>query len=199
MGSILICPFVYDSINSLYHSACSEVHFNIDVIMYGSFGPLFSSMKSISSSQCLKSVYEAWSHLGVSTISLRFDTEPNASMNAEFGNSGRVLVACLLARMPKSIPGDLLPRLTFFLSSRMSLEHFFKNISIHCRRFDSALSKLNNGGQFPNVFKKSAATVSQCRGPSQPFFKRFCPLIMDRCFFSRNPATHTFFHLLNAL
>jgi hypothetical protein len=34
------------------------------------------------------------------------------------------------------------------------------------------------------------------QGPSRSIFKWFRPWIMDRFFFSRNPATHTFFHLL---
>jgi len=47
--------------------------------------------------------------------------------------------------------------------------------------------------------QKSATAVSQCRGPSRSCFRWFCPWIMDRSFFSRHPATHTLFHLLNML
>ena len=47
--------------------------------------------------------------------------------------------------------------------------------------------------------QKSATAVSQSRGPSRCWFKPFCPRIIGRCFFSRTPASHTFFHLLNEL
>jgi len=63
----------------------------------------------------------------------------------------------------------------------------------------SGLSKFTNSSQFSNVSKKFATAVSQCRGPLPTCFNRFYPWIMDRCFLSRNTATHTFFHLLNAL
>jgi hypothetical protein len=47
--------------------------------------------------------------------------------------------------------------------------------------------------------KHFATAISLCRHPSTSYFKQFCPQIMGRCFFSKNPATHTFLHLLNAL
>jgi len=199
MGSVIIWSFVYNPIYSSSNWACSNVHLNFDVRMYGSVGRLFLLMKSISSSQCLTSVYVALSGFGDRTISLPFDTRQITTMNVVFGNSGRLLLSFLLASSPESIAGRLLPRLSFFLASRISLAHFSKNISTHCRRIHSALSKLSNGSQLSNVSKKSATAVSQCRGPSLSCSNRFCPRIMDRCFFSRNPATHTFFHLLNAL
>lgn len=37
------------------------------------------------------------------------------------------------------------------------------------------------------------------RHPSRSWFKQFCHQLMDQCFFSRYPATHTFCHMLNAL
>src|SRR5882757_546466 len=199
MGSLIIWPCLYIPIYSSSNSSCSKVHLNIDLRMYGSFGPPFLSMKSTNSSQCLTSVYEAWSCFGARTISLPFDTQLIITVNVVFGNSGRLLLAFLAGCSPKSVAGHLLPRLPFFLASRISLAHFFKNISTHCRRIHSALSKLTNGSQVSNVAKKSATAVSQCRGPSRTCFNWFYPRIMDRCFFSRNPATHTFFHLLNAL
>jgi len=199
MGSIIICSCVYNPIYSSCNLSCSKGHLNIDVIMYGSFGPPFLSMKSISSSQFLTSVYEAWSCLGARTIAFPFDTQLITTMNVVFGNSGRVLLASLLARLPKSVAGRLFPRLPFFLASRISLAHFFKNISTHRRRIHSALSELSTGRQTLNVSKQSATAISHCRGPSRTCFKRFCARIMDRCFFSKTPATHTFFHLLNAL
>jgi len=133
MGSVMICSFVYNPIYSSSNSACSNVHLNFDVRMYGSVGRPFLLMKSISSSQCLTSVYAAWSWLGDRTISLPFDTRQITTMNVVFGNSGRLLLAFLLARSPKSVAGRLLPRLPFFLASRISLAHLFTNISTHCR------------------------------------------------------------------
>jgi hypothetical protein len=120
-------------------------------------------------------------------------------MKVVFGNSGRFPLAFLPARSTKSVAGWLLPRVPFFLASQTSLAHFFTNISTYCRRIHSALSKFSKGSQVSKVSKKSATAVSQCRGPSRSCFRRFCPQIMDRCLFSRNPATHTFFHLLKAL
>jgi len=199
MGSIIICPVVYNPIYSSSISSYSKVHLNIDVIIYGSFGPPFLSMKSISFSQCLTSVYEAWSCLEVRTISLRFNTQLITTMNVVFGNAGRLLLAFLLMRSPESVTGCLLPRLPFFLASRILLVHFLKNISTHCWRIHSALSKLSNGSQVLNVSKESATAISQCRGPSRTCSKWFYPRIIDQCFFSKNPATHTVFHLWNAL
>jgi len=109
MGFIIICPCVYIPIYSSSNLSCSKVPLNIDVIMYGSFGPPFLSMKSISSSQCLTSVYEAWSCLGARTISLPFDTQLMTTMNVVFGNLGRVLSPfCSRARPnPSPVAGCL--------------------------------------------------------------------------------------------
>jgi hypothetical protein len=175
------------------------VHLNLDVRVYGSFRRPFLLMKSISSYQCLTSIYAAWSSFGDRTRSWPFDTRQITAMNVVFGNSGRLLLPFLLAHSPKSVTGHLLPGLPFFLASQISLAHFIRNISTHCRRSNLALSKLSQGNQVSNVSKKSATAVTQCRGPSLSCFKRFCPRIMDQCFFSSNPATHPFFHLLNAL
>jgi len=120
-------------------------------------------------------------------------------MNVVFGNTGTLPLAFLPAHYPKSVTGRLLPRLPFFLASRNSLAHFFRNISTQCRRIYSAFTKFSKGSHFSNVSKQSATAISQCRGPFCYCFKRLCPGIIDRCFFSSNPATHTFFHLLNAL
>jgi len=199
MGSVIICSFVYNSIYSSSNSACSNVHLNFDIGMYGSVGHPVLLIKSISSSQCLTLVYAAWSWFGDRTISLPFDTQQITTMNVVFGISGRLLLACLLACSLKSVAGRLLHRLPIFLASRISLAHFFPNISTHCRRIHLALSKLSNGSQLSNVSRKSATAISQCRGPSLSCFNLFCASMMDWCFFSRNPATHTFFHLLNAL
>jgi len=95
-------------------------------------------------------------------------------------------VACWLA-FPSTSPTET------------SLAHFFKYISTHSCRIHSALLTFSKCSQVLKVFKKSAATVSQCRGPSHSCSRWFCPRIIDRCFFSTIPATHTFFNLLNVL
>jgi len=199
IGFIIICPFVYNPIYSSSNWSYSKVHLNIYARMYGSFGPSFLLMKSISSSQCLTSIYKVWSCLGAGTISSPFNTQRITTMKVVFGYSGRVLSTVSLAHSPKSVAGHSFPCLCFFLTSRILLEHLFEYISTHCQRIHSAILKLSNSSQFSNLSKKSATPVSQYRGPSGTSFKRFCPWIMDQCVFSKNPATHTFFHLLNAL
>jgi len=111
MGSIIIRLCVYNPIYSLSNSSCSNVHLKINVRMYGSVGPPFLSLKSISPSQCLTSVYEAWSCLGARTISLPFNTQQITPMNVVFGNSGRLLLAFWLAHLPISSAGWLLRHL----------------------------------------------------------------------------------------
>jgi len=130
---------------------------------------------------------------------LPFGTRRITTMKVVFGHSRRLPLIFLTGHSPKSVVGRLLPPLPFFLTSRTSLAHLFQNISTHCRQIHLALSKFSKGSQVPKVSKKSATAVSQCRGPSHIWFKQFCPGIMDQCFFSGNPATHTFFHLLNVL
>ena len=115
----------------------------------------------------------------------------------EFGNFGRLSFAFFPACSAKSVTSRSLPRLPFFLAFRTLPAHFIKNISTHCRQMHSALSKFSKGSHISRVSKKSATAISLCRGPSQCCFGRFCPWIINRCFFSRNPPTHTFFHLLN--
>jgi hypothetical protein len=169
------------------------------VRQYGSFGQQLFLMKSISSSQCLTSVYEAWScMLDVGSL-LPFGAQRFTTMEVVFGNSETLPLAFLPARSPKSVANCLLPPLPFVLASRNSLAHVFTNISTHCRRIHSALSKFSKGSHFSKVSEKSATTICQPRGPSRYGFKMLCPGILDRCFISRNPATHTFLHLLNAL
>ena len=132
---------------------------------YGSFGPQFVSMKSISSSQCLTSVYEASNCMLDVRSLLPFGTRRITTMKVEYGNSGTLPLAFLPARSPKSVAGRLLPRLPIFLASRTSLEHFFRHISTHCCRIHSALSKFSEASHFSKVSKKSATAISQRRGP----------------------------------
>jgi len=194
MGSVIICMFVFNPIYCSSDSASSNVHLKVYVRLYGSVRCLSFLMKSVSSSQCLRLVYAAWSWSGDRTISLPFHSRQITTMNVVFGNSGRLLLTFLLTRSLKSVASRLFPPLPFFLASRISHAHFFEIISTHCRRILLASSKLSNGSQLSNVFKKSATSISQCRGPSLSCFNWFCPRMRDRCFFSRNPATHTFFH-----
>jgi len=153
MGSLIICPCVYNLIYSSSNSFYSKVYLNIDVRMYGFFGPLFLSMKSTNSFQCLTSVYETWSSLGARTKSVPFDTQQMITVNVEFGNSWRLLFVFFPMRTSKSVTGRLLPYLAFFIASQISLAHFFKNIWTYCRRIHSALSKLSNGSQFSDIAK----------------------------------------------
>jgi hypothetical protein len=141
----------------------------------------------------------ACSWVGNRTISLPFDTQQITTMDIVFGNLGRILLTFVITRCRKSVTGRLLPRLPCFLTFRISLPHFFRHISTHCRRIQSELWKLFKGNQVSHVSKQSATPVSQCRGLCLSCFNRFSPSIVDRCFFSSNPAIHHFFHLLNVL
>jgi hypothetical protein len=138
---------------------------NIGVIMYGSFRPPLLLTKSINSSQWLTFVYKACSWLGARSISLLFDTQLIRTMNVVFGHLRRLLLAIWLGCSPKSVGGHMLPRLHFFLASRIPLVHLFKNISTHYRQIQSAFSKLSNVSQVSNISKKSDTVVSHCRGP----------------------------------
>jgi len=153
MWSTIICLFVYNLIYSASNSSRSKGHLNIDVRMYGSFRRLFLLMKSIGSSQYLTSVYVAWSWFGDRKISLPIDTRQITTINVVFGNSGRLLLALLLARSPKSVAGCLLSLLPLFLAYLILLAHGFKNISTHCRQIHSALWKLSKCNQVSNVSK----------------------------------------------
>jgi len=93
MRSIVICQWEYNPIYSLSKWFWSKVYLSIDVTMYGSFGWPFLSMNSTISSQCLKSVHEAWSYLGDRTISLPFNTQQITTMNVIFGTSGNWILA----------------------------------------------------------------------------------------------------------
>jgi len=199
IGSLIIIPGVCNFIYSSSNSSCCTVHLNIDMRKYGSPRPPCLLMKSTNCSRRLTSVYEASSFSGAWTKSFPFDNQWITTMNIIFGNSGRLHISFLPSHSPKSVPSGLLPRLPLFLACHILLAHFFKNTSTHCQGIHSALSKSTNGSKFLNVSKTSATTVSQCSGPSWTCFNRFCPRIMDQCFLSRNPTTHTLFHLLNTL
>jgi len=84
------------------------MHSNINLRMNGSLGPLFLSMKSTSSSDCLTSVSETWSCSADRTKSLPFDTKQSTIMNILFANIVRKLLAVLPTCSPKSIMGRLL-------------------------------------------------------------------------------------------
>jgi len=73
MGSIIFSHFEFNPIYSSSNSSCTKVHLKIDVRMYGSFGPAFSSMKLFTFSRCLTLKYEACSWYGDRTIVLPFN------------------------------------------------------------------------------------------------------------------------------
>jgi len=198
-GSFIIWPSAYNPIYSLSNASCIKLHLYIAVRQYGTFGPQFCSMNSVSFSQCLTSVYEAWScFLDVWSLIL-FATQRIPTVTVVFANSRMLPLAFLPVRSPRSVTGRILLHLPFFLASWTLLAHRLKIISTHCRRIHSALFKLSNGSKVSKVSKKSAPVIAQCSGLSRSCFKPFCPPKMDPSFFPRNPATHTFFHLLKAL
>jgi len=198
-GSFIICPSAYNPICSSSNSSCVKLDLNNAVRQYGSFGSQFFSMKSISSSQCLTSVYEACSCMLDVWSLLPFGTRQITTMKVAFGNSERLLLECLPVRPPESVAARLFPGLPSSLAFRTTHAHFFKYTSTDCRQIDSAWSNIFKRAQVTKVSKQSATSVSQSRGPSRSCFKQFCPRIMDLCFFSRYPATHTFFPWLKSL
>jgi len=157
----------------------------------------FLSMKSTNYCECLISVYEASSCLEAIIKFSPFDTQRIITLKVVFCNSGRVIVTFLRIRCPKSVASRFLRLLPIFLASHISLAHFFQNIPTQCPRIHSAESKFTYSRQLSNVAKKSATAISQWRGLSQTWLKQSCLRMIDPCCFSRNPATHIFFHLFN--
>jgi len=183
MGSVTISLFVYNPIYSLSNLSFSKVHRNLKVRVYGSCGCLLLLLISISSSQCLTSAYAAWCWFGDTTISWPFDTQQITMMNAVFLNTGRYLFAFLLVHSPKSVNDRFYPRLHIFPRLSNFACTCLPKHPYHCGRICSALSTFSTVNQIWIVSKKSATAVAQCRGPSQSCVNRFCPRIMDRCFF----------------
>jgi len=104
METSIICSFEYNPIYSSSNSACSMVHLNFKVRMYGSFGHPFLLIRSISSSQCLILGYAVWSWFEDKTVSLAFDTQWIRTINVVFGISGRLLFSLPLDQSPKLSP-----------------------------------------------------------------------------------------------
>jgi len=129
----------------------------------------------------------------------QFSTQPITTMKGVFGDSGRLPFACVPTLRPESITSCLLPCLPFFLASQRSLAHLCWNILIQYHRTHLVFSMFSNCGHISTLTKQSASSILQCRGPSQCCFKWSSPLIIHRCIFLGNPATHPFFHLLNVL
>jgi len=102
-GSFIICPGLYDPIYSPSNSSCVKLYLYSAVRQYGSFGQQFISMKSISSSLCLTSVYEAWSWLLDVWSLLLFSTWRITTMKVVFGNSGTLALAFLATHSHKSV------------------------------------------------------------------------------------------------
>jgi len=132
MGSVIICLFVCNPILSLSNSSSFKVYLNYDVTMYGYFGCPCLSMKSISSSQCLISVYNVWSWFVHRIISSQLDTQRITTLNIVFRKSVRWPRAYSPTCSLKSITRRMLPCLSIFLGSWISRANFVKNISTHC-------------------------------------------------------------------
>ena len=199
MGTFIICPWVYSPIYTLSNTSWPKVHLNIQIWMYGHLGPPFVAMNLIRSSQCLTSIYEAWSCLADIITLWLFDTRWITTVNIVFGHSWGLIHAVLSACSPKSVASHLLYYLSIFLVFWISLAQFSINISTHCSLIHSPFWKLSSGRQFLNNNTVSVTAVSQCRGTCQSRFKWFCPQIMDWCYFSKHPATNIFVHLFNTL
>jgi len=112
---------------------------------------------------------------------------------------GRWPLAGLLAHCPRSVADHLISYLLFLLTSQTSFAWFCKIIGIHRHRIHLALSKFSNVSQIWQLNKTSATAVPLCRGQSRSGLNQFYPQKMHQHFFSRNPATHTFFPLQNVL
>jgi len=191
---------VYNPIYSSSNSSYVKLHLYNAVRQYGSIGPQFF-FDEINQLLSVPNIFVRSLELHggcLVIVAVRHSTSDNheSCIWQLWDVTSRFFAP---VRYPKSVAGPMLPHLPFFLASRTSLAHFFKNISIHCRRMYSALSKFSKGSQVSKFFKKSATAISQYRGPTRNGFNRNGPRIIDWCFISRNPATLTFFHLLNAL
>jgi len=205
----MICPGVYNPIYSSSNSFWFRLYLYITVRRYSSFGLQSCSMKANRSSQCLTSLYEAWSSLLNVWPLLPFGTQRITMMKVVFGNSGRLTLSFFPTCSPKFVASRSLRHLPFFLASRTSLVHFFKNLCTQCSRMYSALSKYSTSTQVSKVSKKSATTIF-CAGvhlaavqkdlapdngpmlllkkPSQPYFlplvertKVELPILLSNC------------------
>ena len=161
------------------------MHLNLYVRMYGSFGPLFMLMNSISCSRWLTSEKEAWISVSNIMLPLPFDTIWITTTNIVFDNFGWWFHTLLPKCSPKSITSRILPHLLFSLCTRTTLAHFFTISPIHCRQIQSVWLNISNPSQFFNVVKSSATAVSQCRGYSRTGFIWLCPCVMHWCLISR--------------
>jgi len=169
---------VYSSFNSFY----PNLHFNIDVRIYGSFGPPCLLKMSISTSRCLSSVYGAWRCLESILLSVPFDTQIIPIKNVVYGTLARCLVTFWPPFSRKSVACGMLARISICLAFWIFLAYFFKNISTHCCQIRSELSKLSAVSLFSNVSKISETPAFPWRGLSPSCFKSFCLWIMGWCF-----------------
>jgi len=151
--SFMICPGTYNPIYSSSNSSCIKLNLYIAVIQYGSSWEQFLSVKSISCTQCLTSVYKARNWLLEVWSLLPFGTRQITTMKVVYDNSGIVPTGFLPPRSPESVASRLLPRCHFFLASRTSPAHFLKNISSHSHRIHSALSKFSKCSLVSKVSK----------------------------------------------
>jgi len=174
-GLFIIYLGAYNTIYFSSNSSCIQLHLYIAVRQFGSFRLQFCSMKSISSSQCLTSVFNAWSWLLDIQSLLLFNTRWITTVKAVLGYCCRLPQVSLPTCSVKSISGCLMPSVSFFLTSPTSLANGFNIMPTHCRRNHSALLKSSKESEFSKVTKISSTTISQCRGPSHSYFELFCP------------------------
>jgi len=138
-GSFIICPSAYNPIYSSFHSFCVKLHLYNAVRQYESFGQQPLSMKLISSSQGLRSMYEVWSCVLDVWSLLPFGTRWITTTKVVFGHSGWLYLGFWPAGFPKSVAGRLLPRLPFFLASQTPLLHSLEHFSTYCHRIHSVV------------------------------------------------------------
>jgi len=143
------------------------------------------------------SVYAAYSCLPDVWSLSHFGTQGITTLKVVFCNSWRLPLALWHGRSRKSVTGCMVPCFPFVIASWTMHAHVFPNISIHCHWNHTPLSKFSNRSPFSQVTIQSPTGVPQYWGSFQSCLKWVCLWIMHWCFFSRNPATNTFFHLLN--
>ena len=118
---------------------------NIAVRQYCSFGQQLFFIKTISSSQCLTTLYEAWSQILDLWSLLSFGTRQITTMIVVFGNSGMLPLAFCQRALPNpspviyrlAFPSSSPPKLHLHISSKTSQTTVTKSIW-HYQMFPNA-------------------------------------------------------------
>jgi len=176
------------------------VHMNIDVGMYGWFGPPFLYTKSTNSSQCLIFGNDAWSSVDATTISVRFDVSPANNNHENHIWQPSEVTCCLCAHAPSHIPRWWLVPSTSLILRLSNCNWTFR--SHHLNVLPATPFRFMEIKQWQGVLEclqLYATALCLCCGLSQSSFHWSSHWIMNRFFFSRILATHIFFHLLDAL